>query len=59
MERGTGMLPALSDVRWRKSSASGGEGTECVELAWAGACVTVRHPTARNCGCLWVTSCRR
>jgi hypothetical protein len=31
------MLPDLGDVRWRKSSASGGEGTECVELAWAGA----------------------
>lgn len=29
------MAPDLSRVAWRKSSYSGGEGTECVELACA------------------------
>lgn len=38
------MLPDLSGARWRKASASGGEGTECVELAWAGAVRDSKNP---------------
>ncbi|WP_199439324.1 DUF397 domain-containing protein [Umezawaea beigongshangensis] len=32
----------LEDTRWRKSSYSGGEGTNCVELAWSNARLLVR-----------------
>lgn len=41
------MSPDLSGARWRKSSASGGEGTECVELASSlGAVRDSKNPTA-------------
>lgn len=30
------MLPSAHEVRWRKSSYSGGEGGQCVELGVAG-----------------------
>lgn len=40
------LLPDLSEARWRKSSASGGEGTQCVELAWAGAVRDSKNPVA-------------
>ncbi len=34
----------VSGVRWRKSSHSGGEGTECVELANVGAVRDSKNP---------------
>jgi hypothetical protein len=36
------MLPDLSDARWRKSSFSGGEGGECVEVTFVGATALLR-----------------
>jgi hypothetical protein len=38
------MLPDLNDARWRKSSASGGEGTQCVELHPDGAVRDSKNP---------------
>lgn len=39
------MLPDLSgDMRWRKASASGGEGGECIELAYVGAVRDSKNP---------------
>jgi hypothetical protein len=41
------MLPDLSnDLRWRKSSASGGEGGQCVELHGEGAVRDSKNPSA-------------
>lgn len=41
------MLPDLSDdARWRKSSASGGEGGQCVELHPDGAVRDSKNPAA-------------
>lgn len=31
------MTPDLATAAWRRSSRSGGEGGNCVELAWVGA----------------------
>jgi len=41
------MLPDLNDdARWRKSSASGGEGGQCVELHGEGAVRDSKNPGA-------------
>jgi hypothetical protein len=36
--------PDLGSARWRKASKSGGEGGECVELAWPGAVRDSKNP---------------
>lgn len=36
------MTADLSELRWRKASASGGEGTQCVEVAWNGSASATR-----------------
>ncbi|GAB3505650.1 DUF397 domain-containing protein [Amycolatopsis cihanbeyliensis] len=43
-----------TDARWRKSSHSGGEGTnaDCVEVAFVGAAVAVRDSKERGAGAL-------
>ena len=38
------MLPDLNDPRWRKARASGGEGTQCVEVHPDGAVRDSKHP---------------
>lgn len=38
------MIRDLHEKGWRKSSKSGGEGTECVELHPAGAIRDSKHP---------------
>ncbi|OLF07130.1 hypothetical protein BLA60_28370 [Actinophytocola xinjiangensis] len=38
------MLPDLTGARWRKASASGGEGGQCVELANVGAVRDSKNP---------------
>lgn len=38
------MSPDLNDARWRKASASGNQGTDCVELAYAGAVRDSKNP---------------
>ncbi|WP_216208513.1 DUF397 domain-containing protein [Amycolatopsis aidingensis] len=44
----------LTDARWRKSSHSGGEGTDadCVEVAFVGAAVAVRDSKEPGAGAL-------
>lgn len=39
------MTPDLTAVAWRKASRSGGEGGNCIELAWAGAVRDSKNPT--------------
>lgn len=38
------MTPDLSAAVWRKSSRSGGEGGNCIELAWVGAVRDSKNP---------------
>jgi Domain of unknown function (DUF397) len=38
------MNPDLNTARWRKSSRSGGEGGQCIELAHAGAVRDSKNP---------------
>lgn len=39
------MIPDLSGAAWRKSSRSGGEGGNCVELAYAGGIRDSKNPS--------------
>lgn len=38
------MAPDLAAVTWRKASRSGGEGGNCVELAWPSALRDSKNP---------------
>ncbi|WP_149263397.1 DUF397 domain-containing protein [Actinomadura sp. K4S16] len=43
------------DLRWRKSSYSGGSGGECVEVAAGAGCVLVRDSKDPDGPCLGLT----
>ena len=49
-------MEGLSAVTWRKSSFSGGNGGQCVEVADAARVVLVRDTTDREGGTLIITA---
>lgn len=44
------MTPDLATAAWRKASRSGGEGGNCIELAWAGAVRDSKNPAGPALG---------
>ena len=46
------MTPDLSRLRWRKSSYSGGNGGQCVEIAWGESTVYMRDSKNPDGGAL-------